>query len=64
MALKTYPWNPIDELNSEKEIQAYLDAAMEDGDPALIAAVVQDVARARDRNKIASGSPLARGRTD
>jgi probable addiction module antidote protein len=64
MALKTYPWNPIDGLTFEKEIQAYLDAAMKDGDPALIIAVVQDIATARDMNKIGSGSALSRGRAD
>ena len=60
MALKTYPWDPVDELTSEKEIQAYLEAAVEDGDPALIVAVIGDIARARGMGKVAKDVGVSR----
>jgi len=60
MALKTYPWDPIDDLTSEKEIQAYLKAAVEDGDPTLIVAVIGDIARARGMGKVAKDVGVSR----
>lgn len=38
-----------DHLKTEDDIAAYLDAAMEDGEPALTAVALDDVARARAR---------------
>ena len=38
MALKTTLWDPSEYLGSPESIAAYLEAAFEDGDPALIAA--------------------------
>ena len=64
MALKTTVWDAAINLKTEKAIQSFIKAAFDDGDPAVIAVAIGAVARARDRNKIASGSPLARGRTD
>lgn len=46
MALKTTPWSIDDYLTSRESILAYLEAVFEDGDPALIAAALNDVARA------------------
>jgi probable addiction module antidote protein len=43
----THPWDPAEHLETDDDIAAYLDAALEDGDPALIAAVLGDIARAR-----------------
>jgi probable addiction module antidote protein len=47
MPLETYPWDAADYLDSEEMVIAYLEAAFEDGDPALIVAALNDVARAR-----------------
>ncbi|WP_446939843.1 addiction module antidote protein, partial [Pseudomonas aeruginosa] len=41
-------YDTADYLKTEDDIAAYLDAVMEDGDPALIAAALGDVARARN----------------
>ena len=60
MALRTRKWDPAEHLKSPKAIAAYLDAAMEDGDPSLITAALGDVARARGMSKIAKDSGLAR----
>lgn len=44
-------YDTADYLKNEDDIAAYLDAVMEDGDPALIAAALGDVARARNLSR-------------
>ena len=44
--IETHPWDPAEHLESEEAKTAYLEAALEDGDPALVAAVLDDIARA------------------
>ena len=46
VALETSLWDPVDRLTTPDAIRAYLEAAFEDGDPDLVAAVLEDVARA------------------
>ncbi len=60
MPLKTTPWNVVDYLGTDKEVAIYLEAAFEDGDPALIAAAVGDIARARGMTKIAREVGMSR----
>ena len=52
--------DPAEHLRTDEEIAAYLDAALEDGDSALIAAALGDVARAQGMAKIARKSGLGR----
>lgn len=40
-------WDVVGHLDSNASIVAYLEAVFEDGDPALIAAALNDVARAK-----------------
>ncbi|WP_090538721.1 addiction module antidote protein [Halopseudomonas formosensis] len=40
-------YDTADYLKTEEDIAAYLEAVMEDGDPALIEAALGDIARAR-----------------
>ena len=47
-------------LNDEKAMAEYLTAMMEDGDPALLAAALGDIARARGMSEIAKASGLTR----
>jgi probable addiction module antidote protein len=56
----TRPWDPADHLETDEDIVAYLEAAFEDGDPALIAAALGDVARARGMTKVAADAGLGR----
>ncbi len=56
----TRPWDPADHLETDEDIVAYLEAAFEDGDPALIAAALGDVARARGMTKVATDAGLGR----
>lgn len=47
MGIETRNWDAADHLEDEATILAYLEAVFEDGNPALIAAALNDVARAR-----------------
>jgi probable addiction module antidote protein len=58
--IKTTKWDVADHLDSPEAIAAYLEAVFEDGDPALIAASLGDVARARGMTKIAREAGLTR----
>ena len=60
MALKTTLWDASEYLDSPKAIAAYLEAAFEDGDPALIAAALGDVARAMGMTQLASRAGVTR----
>lgn len=53
-------YDTADYLKSEEDIAAYLDAVMEDGDPALIAAALGDVARARNMTILAQEVGMSR----
>lgn len=56
----TTPWDPAEHLNSEEDMVAYLEAALEDGDPSLIAAALGDIARAKGMTQIAREAGLGR----
>ena len=47
-------------LESDEEIIAYLNAALEDGDPALVSAALGDIARARGMTKLANETGITR----
>lgn len=57
---KTLPWDVVDHLKTEEDIAAYLEAAPEDGDPALIMAVLGDIARAKGMTQVAREAGLGR----
>lgn len=54
------PWDAAKHLDSEDAILAYIDAALEDGDPALVAAALGDVARARGMTDVAVEAGVSR----
>ncbi len=60
MPIETKIWDPIERLASPEAELAYLEAAFEDGDPALITAAIGDIARARGMAKIAKSAGLSR----
>ena len=47
MVLESTLWDPTGKLTTPGAGYAYLEATFEDGGPALIAAVIGDIARAR-----------------
>lgn len=60
MVLKTRPWDVAEHLKTDEDIVLYLNACFEQGDPALIAAALGDVARARGMTQVARDAGLAR----
>lgn len=48
----TRPWDVVEYLDTESAVTAYLEAALEDGDPRLIVAALSDIARARGLLKL------------
>lgn len=53
-------WDAANYLDSEEDIAEYLAAVMEDGDPALIAAALGDIARARNMSQLARDTGMTR----
>ncbi len=60
MKTKTTLWDAADHLKTKEEMAAYMACALEDGDPALIAAALGDIARAQGMTKIAKRTGLGR----
>src|SRR5436190_22316704 len=56
----TLPWDPAEHLQSEEDMAAYLEAALEEGDPSLIAAALGDIARAKGMSQLARETGLGR----
>jgi probable addiction module antidote protein len=59
-AIETRTWDAAEHLETEEDMAAYLDAALEDGDTAVIVAVLGDIARARGIAQIARETGLGR----
>jgi probable addiction module antidote protein len=57
---KTRPWDVAEHLETVEDMAAYLEAALEEGDPALIAAAMGDIARAKGITQIARETGLGR----
>jgi probable addiction module antidote protein len=57
---KTKPWDAADYLSSDEDMAAYLEAALDEGDPALFTAALGDVARAKGMSQIARKTGLGR----
>ncbi len=58
--VRTYKWDPARHLKNDKDRVAYLDAALEDGDPGVIAAVLGDIARSKGMARVAKKAGLGR----
>ncbi|MBN1864923.1 MAG: putative addiction module antidote protein [Victivallales bacterium] len=57
---KTRPWDAAEHLATAEDMAAYLEAVLEEGDPALIAAAMGDIARAKGIAQIARETGLGR----
>ncbi|AUN94909.1 addiction module antidote protein [Pseudazoarcus pumilus] len=53
-------WDAADYLRTEEDMRLYLEACLDDGDPALIAAALGDIARARNMSELARQTGLSR----
>ncbi len=58
--LQTYIWDASDQLETQEDIVAYLEAVLEDGDPSLLTAALGDVARSKGMTTIARETGLGR----
>ena len=56
----TRPWDPAEHLETAEDMVAYLEAALEQEDPQLVAAVLGDIARAKGMTKVAQEAGLGR----
>jgi len=56
----TAVWDPAEHLETEEDLAAYLEAALEERDPALIATVLGDIARAKGMTQVARDAGLGR----
>lgn len=56
----TKPWDPAGHLETDEDMAAYLEAALDEGDPALVAAALGDIARARGMTQVARDAGLGR----
>ena len=54
--IKIRPWDAVEDLKTDEDMAAYLEAALEDGDPALVSAALGDIARAKGMTDIARGT--------
>ena len=57
---KTKRWDAAEHLRSDEDMAAYLEAALEEGDPALVSAALGDIARAKGMTNIARKTGLGR----
>ncbi len=58
--ITTSLWDASEHLETDEDIVMYLEAALEDGNPALISAVLGDIARAKGMSQIAEKTGLGR----
>lgn len=57
---RTTIWDAAEHLETKEDMAAYLEAALEENDPTLIAAALGDIARARGMAQIAKQTGLGR----
>jgi probable addiction module antidote protein len=57
---KTRPYDAAEYLETPEDMAAYLEAALEDGDPALVVKALGAIARARGMSQIARETGLGR----
>ncbi len=58
--ITTTLWDASEHLETDEDMVMYLEAAFEDGDPALITAALGDIARAKGMSQIAENTGLGR----
>ena len=58
--IRTTRWDAAAHLESEEAIAAYLEAALDDGDPAVVTAALGDIARAKGMTRVARRAGLGR----
>lgn len=57
---KTVPWDAAEHLQTKLDMAAYLEATLQDDDPALVAAALGDIAHAKGMTQLARDTGLGR----
>jgi probable addiction module antidote protein len=57
---KTWRWEAAEQLKTNEDMAAYLEAALEEGDAALFVAALGDIARAKGMTEVARATGLGR----
>ncbi len=57
---KTKKWDAVDYLKTDKDMAEYLEAAMADGHPAVIATAIGNIARAKGMTQVARKAGIGR----
>lgn len=55
---QTFLWDAAEYLETKEDMAAYLEAALEDGDPALVVAALRDIARSQGMTDLARETGL------
>lgn len=58
--LRLSRWDLAEDMKTDRDRAEYLEAALEDGDPALIISVLGDIARSRGMTEVARETGLGR----
>ena len=58
--IQTTSWDAADHLKTKEDVVAYLEAALEDGEPSLVMAALGDISRSQGMSQIASETGLGR----
>jgi probable addiction module antidote protein len=57
---RTKKWDAAEHLKTDEDMAAYLEAALEENDPVLVAAALGDIARAKGMSELARQTGLGR----
>lgn len=60
MAIETSPWDVTEFLTTDEAIAAYLEAALEDGEPHVVAMALGNIARAKGMTSVANDAGITR----
>ena len=60
MPVQTFPYDTAEHLKTEEDVALYIEAVLEDGDPALLRDAIGVVARARGMTQVARETGLSR----
>ena len=58
--VSTSLWDVAEHLETQEDMAAYLEAALEDGDPNLVVAALGDIARSKEMTNVARETGLGR----
>ena len=58
--IRTKRWDPVKNIRDDADVAAYIEAALEDGDHRVLAAVLGDIARAKGMTQVAREAGLGR----